>query len=297
MMFCHFFKTRQRFLISTVLFGSLIGAGAPGLAQQAQAESAVQAIKSSVHLRLGATTVSGLTAEISEQTGLKIKADPTLAAHRILVQLDDVSAETALQTLADLNGWEVTHPRAGYYRIRPRPILIPQKTTDIPTAFQTAMPMDLRRYLGQSSEQQNQLQTSVRSQQFNEGRLRYLREQDEKRNIKLRNQQRLDLSTQTLIQTLMPLLEDRREHLYKELSPQQKENLLTHLITTQLNMLNLALLRGELIPFQIDPGKAELTLKDGKMLMVNSTTRLNGGMHREGFGAPIKALTPPPATP
>lgn len=290
-----FLKPHRTLPTIMLLLCAMVGSTLPGQAQQTDAKHPVEAIKMPVHLRLGATTVGKLAATIGDQTILNIDTDPILSTHRIVVEMDGISAETALQTLADLNGWEITHPRPGHYHIRPIPVLSPRRMTDIPVAFRMAMPMDFRRYIGLEDEKEAMPQAPAHGQ-FNDARLHYLQDREDQRQITFRHKQLLDMATASLTQDLTPTLKDGHEHPYAALSADQKDDMVTLLVLNKLNLLSVDLLRGKLKPFQRDYNTAELTLKEGRMLMIGSTTQMNGGTLHEAFGAPIQALKPPPAS-
>ncbi|MCW3097057.1 MAG: hypothetical protein JWL77_2675 [Chthonomonadaceae bacterium] len=288
-----FLKPRRTLPTVMLLLCATVGSTLPGQAQQTDAKHPVEAIKMPVHLRLGATTVGKLAAIIGDQTVLNIDTDPILSTHRIVVEMDGISAETALQTLADLNGWKITHPLSGHYHIRPIAAPLPKQIAEIPIAFRTALPMDFRRYLGLEVAKDDLPQAPARGQ-FNDSRLRYLQEKEDQRQITFRHNQLLEMATASLTRDLPLQLKDGNEHSYAALSPEQKDYMVTLLVVNKLHLLNSDLLHGKLKPFQRDYNTAELTLKDGRMLVVGATTNLNGGTMYEAFGAPIQALQPPP---
>ena len=278
-----------------LLLWAVVGCVLPGQAQHTDADRSAQAIKMAVHLHLGATTVAKLAAQIGDQTGLAIEIEPMLAEHRLLVQMDGISAETALKTLADLNGWEILHPHAGHYRIRAIPVPSPRKIADVPDAFRMALPMAFRRYLGLEAEKDEMPQASAHGQ-FNDAHLRYLQDEENQRQMTFLHRKLLDMATKSLTEDLAPTLRDGHEHLYSALSEDQKDDMITLLVLNKLTLLDVDLLHGKLKPFQRDYNTAELTLKEGRMLMIGSTTQMNGGMLYEGFGAPIQSLEPPSAS-
>jgi hypothetical protein len=291
---CRSFLKPKRFLgMGALLLGATLGTGLPGQAQQADADPSALAIKSLVHLRMGATTVGKLAARIGDQIGLTIETEPMLVEHRILVQMDGISAETALQTLAELNGWEITHPGPGHYRIRPMSVPSPKQITDIPVAFRMALPMDFRRYL-EMEEEKEEMPSIPPHGQFNDAHLNYLQDKENQRQVTSRHRQLLDMATESLTQDLPPALRDGQEHPYAALSEDQKDDMVTLLILHKLNLLSLDTLQGKLKPFQRDYTKAELTLKNRSMLTISSTTQTKGVFLYEAFAASIQALETPP---
>jgi len=287
-------KSKRGLAIKALLLGGALGSGVPGQAQQANADPSAAALKSVVHLHLGATTVGKMVARIGEQVGLTIETDPILAEHRILVQMEGISAETALQTLAELNGWEITHPTSGHYRIRPLPIPAPKRIADIPGAFRMALPMDFRRYLDMEAEKQEAPPIRPHGQ-FNDARQNYLQDKENQRQVTARYNQLLTMATEALTQDLPPALRDGQEHPYAVLSEDQKDDMITLLVLNKLKLLSLDMLQGKLKPFQRDYTTAELTLKNDRMLTISSTTHANGGSLYEAFGAEVEAPKPPPA--
>ncbi|MCW3054620.1 MAG: hypothetical protein JWN14_3790 [Chthonomonadales bacterium] len=289
-----FLKSKRNPASGGLLLGAIVGSVLPGQAQQANADPSEQTLKSPVHLRLGATTVGKLAARIGEQTGLTIEAEAILSEHRILVQMDGISAEVALQTLAELNGWEIVHPGPGHYRIRPISVPAPKRITDVPGAFRMALPMDFRRYLDMEAEKQEAPPARPHGQ-FNDARQNYLQDKENQRQVTARYSQLLTMATEALTQDLPPALRDGQEHPYAALSEEQKDDMITLLVLNKLKLLSLDMLQGKLKPFQRDYTTAELTLKNGRTLTISSTTQANGGFLYEAFGAEVEAPKPPPA--
>ena len=236
-------KPTRTLWTGALLLWATTGSLVPGQAQQTDADRSAAAIKLPVHLRLGATTVGKLAAQIGDQTGLAIETEPMLAEHRILVQMDGIGAETVLQTLADLNGWEIVHPLPGHYRIRPLPVPSPRRITDLPVALRMALPMDFRRYLGLEEEQKEIAQEPPHGQ-FNDARLRFLQDRENQRQLTFLHRQLIDSATASLTQDLPATLRDGRDHPYNALSEDQKEDMITLLVLHKLDLLGVDLLHG-----------------------------------------------------
>lgn len=279
-----------------LLLGMVAGSAGAGQAQQTELGQGAPSIQTVVHLRLGATTVGKLTAEMAKQTGLNIEADPALAPHRLVVQMDGVRAEAAIKTLAELNGWEIANPDPTHYRVRPVAVPKPAAIGDIPRAFQAALPIDFRRYLGIELAEEDLPQDPALRRRVLKARLNYLPDGDTKRQFTLRSKQLLDSATESLIEELIPLLADGEEYLSVRLSAEQKERLLDWLVLENLNLLDPDLILGRFRSFQRDWPSAEVRLKR-TMLMIESTTPVAVGQRREGFGAHIQALSPPAPPP
>ena len=100
-----------------------------------------------VHLLLGDVSVAQFTSALSEQTGLTISAAPYLRDRRILVQMDDVSAQNALNALAEMNDWTWRETQPGEIGLFRRALKLPREPGYIPRFVQTAIPADLREYM------------------------------------------------------------------------------------------------------------------------------------------------------
>jgi len=105
-------------------------------------------LQTKVHLRLGETTLAKTLQEMSKQTGLQIQAQDYLNDRDILVELDNMSVQDTLDTLAESNGWIWYEAKQGQiFMARPK-FNKTRQLLNVAPAFRAIVPKDLRRYIG-----------------------------------------------------------------------------------------------------------------------------------------------------
>jgi hypothetical protein len=119
----------------------------PAAAQTTNIEAAQQSLNKIVHLNLGVTTVGKLMAALSEQTGLKIQAAEYLQARTITVQMDGLTAASALDALKELNDWTSSSSVQNEILISRRRLRVDAVPAAIPRLMQAAIPKDMRTFL------------------------------------------------------------------------------------------------------------------------------------------------------
>jgi hypothetical protein len=241
-------------------------------------------LQTTVHLSLGETTLGEVVDSLSKQTGLTIYSDTYLRDHRLIVQLDGVSAAAALDTLAELNDWTWRRVDDAHVVLTRPTIPAPQKNADIATALQQALPKDFRRFLDvvKPSEPNARTEQSNRIPEIQEGANQSFRMQ-QMRDL-FNNQQR------DLYQSFMPNIFEGRKVLYSQLTSAQKQDILIAYLMYHLKEMYFVrpyVFNGKLYPFESDPDKMEIRL-DGKMVQFGIKTT-DGELDRYNFfGAPYE---------
>ena len=139
-------KSSPRLFLPIVLFGYLcfsLGASA----QTVDYKETAALLQTKVHLKLGETTLAKTLAEISKQAGLHIQASEYLLDRELLVELDNMSAQAVLDTLAEGNDWIWYEGRQGQiFMARPK-FNKTQELLNVTPAFRAIVPKDLRRFV------------------------------------------------------------------------------------------------------------------------------------------------------
>lgn len=104
-----------------------------------------------VHLDVKSITLEQIAARLSQETGLTIEAAPYLRQHQITVQCDGATAQSLLETFAELNDWQ-WQERSGKIVIERRLVRKPRSIAEIPATVQSALAKDVRRYLRDGAE-------------------------------------------------------------------------------------------------------------------------------------------------
>lgn len=106
------------------------------------------ALRSEVHLQLGETTLTRALQELSQQVHLQIQAADYLQERELVVELNNMSAQAALDTLAEGNDWIWYEEKQGQIFVSRPKFNKTQKLLDVAPAFRAIVPKDLRRFVG-----------------------------------------------------------------------------------------------------------------------------------------------------
>ena len=107
-----------------------------------------QGLASSTHLNMGATTLKAVTQALSAQTGLRVQTETYLEERNLVVELKNVTAQNALDSLAELNDWRWFSPEKGVVMLTRKRAPLPQSLSDLPVCMSAALPADYRVFLG-----------------------------------------------------------------------------------------------------------------------------------------------------
>jgi hypothetical protein len=116
--------------------------------QSVHSESAAIKLRVLVHLPEGPTTLARALSSISEQIRLTVEAEPYLGPRRLILHVNDMTAASALNALAELNGYAWHESEAGHVIITRATTSPPKNLAEIPQAIRFALPRDFARYFG-----------------------------------------------------------------------------------------------------------------------------------------------------
>ena len=85
---------------------------------------------------------------MATQTGLQIQTEPYLETRKLVVELDSLTGQIALDTLAELNDWRWFSPEKGIIRLTRKRVRMPQTLADLSACMIAALPADYRAFLG-----------------------------------------------------------------------------------------------------------------------------------------------------
>lgn len=256
-------------------------------------------LKTIVHLRVGQTTVANVMKAISEQIGVKVLPAEYLQDHRLLMQMDQVSASDVLDTLVDLYGWRWFVNEQGNVVLTGQRPRVPQTPAELPIQAQIIIPRDVQKYLRIQDpsikpvvKQDNTIDVSMFAD-----------------NIKIRSQ--IERQISDLIQKRLVLLESefstRADSLpsassadkllqlaYTDLTPSMQQGLVKALVLSTLysaagSARSFNLLHNNLMPYERDMNSAEIMVKGG-IIHIGSSTKSEAGYVHVGFG---EGLTSP----
>ncbi|HZO90746.1 MAG TPA: hypothetical protein VFB38_20625 [Chthonomonadaceae bacterium] len=261
---------------------------------QPEAQEAKLAIR--VHLRLGPTTLEKVAAALSQQTGLAINAASYLREHKLIVQMDNLPAQDALDALAALNEWIWYKTEPGHYLItRPR-VRLPREIAEIPPALYKAMPIEMRRYagFGVSVEELSPIADPQMRQELEALKQQGTYELMAPQASVGAKMDSLRLKQQNLlVEVLKPDPFDGKITPYSRLTPEQKQALLIFFVSNALESAiaqprSLAF-SGRLLPFQRDIRKADIVMTAENCLQIGTFFSDEQGRHFVGFFGEIKS--------
>lgn len=261
--------------------------------QQKEIATAAAILQAPAHLSLGATTVKAVMASLAQQTGLKIQAESYLETRKLVVHLDNLSGQEALDTLTELNDWRWINKGNGLVLITRRRVLLPEHLKDLPMCLINAFPKDYRRFLGFGVAAKDLPEPKIISPQGQEMTFAGANEElDHTSRVFLRLQRLNDQKPQTLFDALQPGIMDNRIFHLKDLSPALQVDLQDALVLRILATLNrgpyLDLLNNGLMPYQKDRDTVEIYLYGGNGLMIGSPVNGSSAF----FGTAVPGLKP-----
>ena len=272
-------------------------------AQTVDHKETVTALQTKVHLRLGETTLAKVLQQIAQQTGLQVQPADYLVERELLVDLDNVSAAEALDTLAEGNDWIWYETRKSQiFMARPNFNRMPQLLNVAP-AFRVIVPRDLRRYVGVGVTDA-ELRSAFRQSQPNSD---YILKSPEMLDF-------LDVRHQLLPQLLEGVVNEQERQMvawvtdevktgkqmpYAKLSPEQQHILLVRFVFTAMftafgpHAIGTANLIQGLDPAGVDENRMRISYKAGAIYI----GILQGGKFSLGEGIMSQKDLPRSASP
>jgi hypothetical protein len=255
-------------------------------------------LRTTVHLRSGASTLPTVLEALSQQTGLHIKAQPCLQERKIVVQMDRISAREVLDTFSELYGWRWTEiDNEGVLLMRPRP-KSPQTVAEISEAAQAALPVDIRRFLGIGvPESALPAPIDTQTKETIEFRKNSPLPSAKDEIVKMLTNPRIKMIAENKVKSLYNSLalgdEASKPIYYTQLTQPQRDTLLTALTLDALMKFNgtgFRLLHGTISPDLLDTSAEEIFLHNGNGLFVGKSSIYQKGLLFQGGAGTIKSL-------
>ncbi|HLV80707.1 MAG TPA: hypothetical protein VKT32_10510, partial [Chthonomonadaceae bacterium] len=241
------------------------------------------------HLRLGpaVVTLSQLAGMIQRQTGLKLYLDPAIQDRILVVSLKDISARTALDSVARLEDWQWSQTQPGTLHLDRRRVLMPTNVADYPKCYLRALPVDLRSYFYAGASLKDAYldsKSTLSERDFDEFKVY------QARGSRIR---RLLQRMTGFLSTILPDIVRQGGHLpYNKLTPAQQHALQLILVAQGFDESSLEAIRKGVDPFQRDPRSSMIRLAGGNGLMVGYDWDENGTHYGTGFGAALDPTKP-----
>ena len=252
----------------------------PGMSQQLYTDEIKQKLMVPVHLNLGKTTLAAAAQILSAQCGVTIEPAPYLKDRDLVVQIDGVSARTALEALSELNDWAWKETQEKHILISRKVSRLPATPAYIWRRIHAILPRDVHDYLGVEARAENPEEYINPLADSDQQRARK-REEDRTRLF------RLFKDTQTELYDSLPrTIYAGEPFAYEKMSQSQKNNLL---VQTFFPLFSLFLSQGkefvigDFRPYVHDPRIAILGLTPGGNLTVGVVFNRPDGQSRAGF--------------
>lgn len=229
-------------------------------AQEVRFESTEAVLKTEVHLRLGSTTLKQTLKTLSDQTGLTIRPAEYLEDRVMIVQMENLTARQALETLAECHDWVWREKEKGTFIVERPALKMPASLLEVSSAFARVVPLDVRRYIGKDvSESELHAIHSLRHPELQPKIIAMGRRESIM-------QERLifakDKAQKAFQASVTPEMTSGKKILFTELTPEQKQNLLTKFVFDALyDVCTLgssyapSLIYGNLNPDRLDENK------------------------------------------
>jgi hypothetical protein len=249
---------------------------------QAQTQSptlsapAVTALAKPVHLSAEMTLIQAMKS-LSEQIGVEVQIADYLTERRLTANLDHVTAQDALDALAELEDWQWREDKPGHIRVERRPTLVPKERAFIPRWIQAELPRDIRDYFHLPRPDDDPKKYTWANMDIHDTLSR-----DFGRAIRLHiEQQRL------AIENHLPALHTGEKFYVAGLTLQEKQHLLLGLAVQAIYRTGSGFWKGDLPPYASDPSNAMIALK-GNALWVGSEIELENGSTSTGIITKVK---------
>ncbi len=251
-------------------------------AQSAPTSKTGARLAANVHLQLGETTLADVAKALSEQTGVSISAVPYLRERKLVVQMENLSADQALRALTELNGWQLYEMQDGAIVIARPPRPTPQTLVETPLALRATLPRDFQQFLGvdvpigiPKNDWERRMQTIGLTDTVIPRRV-------------LEKMERLVKNQLEALAAEQKAADKEKKTPYVKLTPRQRENLLAALVFSDLSFFVSGgnLLYNTLMPFQRDVRTAEARFNGG-MLDIGSAILNEHGRFFSSFGIQV----------
>ena len=150
-----------------MLFGSVLGfmmiCPLGARAQDAYSLVVKASLNRDVTLNMGRTTIDAVVIELEKKTGLTIQMAKYLRGHKVLCDVEGVSARAVLDALVQMNHWrwyETTHP--GTIALVGKAADVPRNITLLPQALRQCMNQDFVRMLMAEPPQEQHIDSLIR---------------------------------------------------------------------------------------------------------------------------------------
>ncbi len=252
------------------------------LAQDKAKSQVAERLQTKVSVTLGTVTLPAVLDTLSKQTGLTIEAEPFLRERKVVIQLDGVTARTALDALAELHDWTWRDMDANRVLIMRRRVRLPAEAAALPRRIQSIIPKDIRTFL-EISLPSDDLRRYVSP-------IPTFDRIDAKDRVSQRTFALVGEARNLLAASLKPENLDGEPIRWKALSASQKERLLTSVVFAALWHTSFDLLHSDLPPYAANPASASLQVEGGTTLHIR--TIVNDGKTRStmGFGTQVNIL-------
>jgi hypothetical protein len=201
-----------------------------------------------------------------------------LQARTITVQMDGLTAASALDAIKELNDWTSSSPAQNEILIARRRLRVDPVPAAIPRLMQAAIPKDMRTFLQIPNPDQDVAN--------------YRNIYGPKRGVEKRGSfdllMRTFIADQTaLITSLRPGIQTDEPILYTKLTDTQRDQLLDSLLFPVLRDTDYQLLHGDLPPHVADINSAVLQMKGAATLLVGSIITVGDSESGVFFGTQI----------
>ncbi len=277
------------------VIGLTLARGGAASGQTAPTSKTGARLATIVRLALGETTLAEVAKALSDQTGVSVSAAPYLRERKLVVQMENLSADQALGALMALNGWQLYETQEGAIVITRPPRPTPLTLSEVPAALHAVLPRDIQQFLGvgiAAGMPKNVWERRMQAIGMSQAVI----------------PRRIVEKTERLVKTQLDELAaeqktaDKTKKIpYAKLTPRQRENLLEALVFNDLGFFVSSpggpLLYDTLIPIQRDFSVAEARFQGG-MLSIGSTVANTQVKFFASFGAhissdkPVKQTTP-----
>ena len=257
-------------------------------------------------MHLGETTVGRFASELSQKSGLKVTAEKYLLEHLLTVEISGVSAEDAINALAELNNWRVIKKSDEEILITHKSFKSSDSLAEVPKLLRQAIPKSWFLFLGEGIVPENVFSENdmARLKRAQDGLTEGHTEEDRKEAsneiasiktslIKLNNRNKTSIHNnfspinRLLFPNVPPALLKNQSYPYKKWTSEEKKGALTLILLDLLSVIvedpsTGDLVRGEIKDYMLHP---EITsLRMGKGVFFIEERSADGTKRRYGIG-------------
>jgi len=252
-------------------------------AQQISSDAIREKLSTPVKLAPGRTTLSALALQLSEKCGVPVEPAEYLQERVMVVQLNTMSARSALDAICELNDWMWKETPEKHVLISRKASKLPASPAYIFRRIHVILPRDVRDYLGVEPRSEDPGQYINPLAEFDP-------EKAARRNEQRTKLWRLFKNTQSQLNDSLPQsVLDGEPLAYKKMSQIQRDNLMVQICFPIFDLFlrqGKTFTQGDFATYVYDPRTAVVTLK-GNELDVNVTFDLPNGQTTTGFGVEL----------